>query len=72
MAVDNDIFQAHRIVATLTANENAKPPQGITKVIPKNKKKTIYQSILTSDVVIFDINFGSTEDVDSIVKFLKE
>lgn len=59
-------------MATVTDRENAKPPSGITKIIPKNKKKAVYSSILTSDIVIFDINFGSTEDVDNIVKFLKE
>ena len=71
-AFDSDTIAANRIVATLSDRENAKAPAGITKVIPKNKKKAIYSSILTSDVVIFDINFGSTDDVDSIVKFLKE
>ena len=72
LAVDSDTFQAHKIVATLSENENAKIPQGITKVVSKNKKKAIYQSILSSDVVVFDVNFGSSDDVDSIVKFLKE
>jgi len=47
-------------------------PQGVTKVLDKAKKKSIYSTILSSDVIIFDINFGSTDDVDQIVKFLKE
>jgi hypothetical protein len=41
------------------------------KLLP-NRKKLIYQTISTSDVAIFDINCGSTDDVDAIVKYLKE
>ncbi len=71
-AFDSHIIKEHKIYGTLTNRENAPTPNGITKVIPKSRKKQVYQTILNSDVAIFDINFGGTEDVDAIVKFLKE
>ncbi len=54
----------HKIIGTLSARENASAPHGVTKVIEKAKKKAIYSAMLSSDVLIFDINFGSTDDVD--------
>ena len=39
--VSNPIRE-NRIYGTLTARENAPQPNGVSKIIPKNRKKTIY------------------------------
>ena len=62
----------HKFYGTLSESENAPTPSGVFKVIPKNKKKSIYSHILSSDVVIFDLNLGSADDIESIVKLIKE
>jgi len=72
LAFDSKVIQEHKIYGTLTESENAPAPSGLTKVIPKNRKKQVYETILSSDVAIFDLNFGSPEEIDQVVKMMKE
>lgn len=72
IAYDSDSISEHKFYGTPSSSENAPMPQGIHKIIPKTRKKQVYEHILSSDVVIFDLNFGSTDDVDQIAKLIRE
>lgn len=41
-AFDSEVIKEHKIYGTLSESENAPVPKGVFKLIPKQRKKQVY------------------------------
>ena len=61
----------HTFTGTTTDLENAPVPSGVSRIVNKEKTRAFRNTILDSDVVIYDLNTADYEEVDHVIKTFK-
>lgn len=64
-------MSVHSFIGTTTDLENAPVPSGVSKIITKEKTRAFRNTILDSDVVIYDLMTADYDEVDHVIKTFK-
>jgi adenylate kinase len=66
-----DEISVHKFVGTESDHENAAVPDGVAKIVKRDKTRAFRKQILDSDIVIYDLVTADFDEVDHVIKTFK-